>query len=434
MNGGSRQKLLGLLAVAGLSCAALAQNGSSQEHWVPTWATAPQQPFTFGPPPPPQNASGQAPAAPAPPAPQPMKGFQNQTLRMVVHTSIGGRRVRVQLSNAHGASPLAIGAAHIAIRDKDSAIVPASDRALSFGGRPSCTIPAGALIASDPVDLDVPKLGDLAISVYLPGDTGTPTLHMLGLHTTYISKAGAGDFTGQTILSDATTSQSWYWLSRVEVFAPADTAAIVAFGDSITDGATSTPDTNSSWPSFLAQRLQANARTANLAVVNEGISGNRILHDLVGTNALARFDRDVLSQPAVKWVVILEGINDIGFPSRPGGNAGEAITTDDLIVGLRQMIDRAHEHGIKVMGCTLTPFEGAIYYSESGETQRQAVNRWIRTSGAFDAVTDFEAATKDTADPKQIRPDFNIRDHLHPNDAGYKAMADAIDLSVFEKK
>jgi lysophospholipase L1-like esterase len=349
---------------------------------------------------------------------------------MVVRSSIGGRRVRVQLTNAHGNTPLVIGAAHIALRDKDSSIVPASDRALAFSGKPSCAIPAGAVVLSDPVDLDVPKLGDLAVSIYLPDETDQLTLHATGLHTTYISK---GDATGYSPMSGTTTSQSWYFLSRVEVLAPANVGTIVAFGDSITDGATSTPDTNSSWPSFLAQRLQANARTANLAVVNEGISGNRILHDLIGTNALARFDRDVLSQPGVRWVIILEGINDIGFPFRAGGSSADAVTPDDLIAGLRQMIERAHEHGIKVMGCTLTPFEGAAYYSEMGETQRQAVNRWIRTGGAFDAVTDFEAATRDAADPKQIRPEFNIRDHLHPNDAGYKAMADAIDIAVFEK-
>ena len=401
---------------------------------MPTWAAAPQQPFVLPPPPPPppQGTAGQAPAAPAP-AFQPNKGFQNQTVRMIVQTSIGGRRVRIQLSNAHGSTTLMVGAAHVASRDKDSTIIPASDRALTFGGRPSCAIPAGAVMVSDPVDLDVPKLADLAVSIYLPGETGQPTMHSVGLHTTYISKA-TGDFTGQAALTDTITSQSWYWLSRVEVLAPADAGAIVAFGDSITDGATSTLDTNRSWPSFLAARLQANPRTANLAVVNEGISGNRILHDLVGTNALARFDRDVLSQPGVKWVVILEGINDIGFQARPNPSPDDAVTADDLIAGLRQMIDRAHEHGIKVMGCTLTPFEGAAYYSENGETQRQAVNRWIRTGGAFDAVMDFDAATRDAADSKLIRADFNIRDHLHPNDAGYKAMADAIDLAVFTKK
>jgi len=417
-----------VVSAAALSFGAFAQNGSG-EHWVATWASAPQQPFVLPPPPPPAQANSSQ--AAAPPGPRPIQSFHNQTARMIVRTSLGGRRVRVQLSNAHGNMPLVVGAAHVALREKGSAIVAGSDRALTFSGKASITIPAGAPALSDPVDLDVPKLADLAVSIYLPEETSQLTMHSVGLHTTYVVP---GDSTGQASLPDTTTAQSWYFLSRVEVLAPAGTGAIVAFGDSITDGATSTPDTDRSWPSFFAARLQSNARTSNLAVVNEGISGNRILHDLIGTNALARFDRDVLSQPGVQWVIILEGINDIGFPFRLNANGADAVTADDLIVGLRQMIDRAHEHGIKVMGCTLTPFEGAAYYSEMGEVQRQAVNRWIRTGGAFDAVTDFEAATRDITDPKTIRPDFNIRDHLHPNDAGYKAMADAIDLSVFEKK
>ncbi|HTR38298.1 MAG TPA: SGNH/GDSL hydrolase family protein [Bryobacteraceae bacterium] len=421
-----------MAAVAVLTVAwnisAFAQSNSG-EHWVPTWAAAPQQPFVL--PPPPPRPPGQTTATAPPPAFRQITSFKNQTIRMIAHTSIGGRRLRVQLSNAYGTEPLVVGAAHVALRDKESAIMPASDRALKFGGEPSCTIPPGALMLSDPADLDVPKLGDVVVSVYVPNEAKQLTMHSVGLHTTYIVE---GDATGHTSLPDATTSQSWYWLAQVEVLAPTGDGAIVAFGDSITDGATSTPDTDRSWPSFLAARLQANRRTANLAVVNEGISGNRILHDLIGTNALARFDRDVLSQPAVKWVIILEGINDIGFPFRAGGSSADAVSADDLIAGLRQLIERAHEHGIKVMGCTLTPFEGAAYYSESGETERQAVNHWILTGGAFDAVTDFDAVTRDSANAKQIRPDFNIRDHLHPNDAGYKAMADAIDLAVFEKK
>ncbi|HUA19827.1 MAG TPA: SGNH/GDSL hydrolase family protein [Bryobacteraceae bacterium] len=415
---------------AALSVPSFAQDKSAG-HWVPTWAAAPQQPFTLGPPPPPRPA-GQTQTPPAaPPAFRQITSFHNQTIRMIVRTSLGGRRVRIELSNAYGKEPLVVGAAHVALRDKDSAILPASDRTLKFAGEPSCTIPPGALMLSDPVDLDVPKLADLVVSIYVPNEANQLTMHSVGLHTTYIVE---GDAAGHASLPDASTSQSWYFLSQVEVLAPANAGAIVAFGDSITDGATSTPDTDRSWPSFLAARLQENRRTSNLAVVNEGISGNRILHDLVGTNALARFDRDVLSQPAVRWVIILEGINDIGFPFRAGGSSADAVSADDLIAGLRQLIERAHEHGIKVMGCTLTPFEGAAYYSETGETERQAVNHWILTGGAFDAVTDFDAVERDSANAKQIRADFNIRDHLHPNDVGYKAMADAIDLAVFEKK
>jgi lysophospholipase L1-like esterase len=349
--------------------------------------------------------------------------FHNQTVRMIAHTSIGGRRVRIELSNAFGSTPLVIGAAHIALRDKESAIVPASDHALLFGGRPAAWIPPGATEISDAVNLDVPAASDLAVSVYIPETGAADTMHAVGLHTTYVSKEG--DATAQVALADSTTTQSYYWLTNIDVVAPPDAAAIVTFGDSITDGAVSTPNTDRSWPSFLARRLAASGG-ANIAVLNQGISGNRLLRDGAGVSALARFDRDVLAQPGVKWLTIMEGINDIGLSS-----TSDPVTSDDLIAALKQLIERAHEHGIKVIGCTLTPYEGAAYARESGEQTRMAVNQWIRSSGAFDAVVDFEAVTRDPEHPKQFRPGFNNGDHLHPNDAGYQAMADAIDLSIF---
>jgi lysophospholipase L1-like esterase len=350
---------------------------------------------------------------------------------MIAHTSIGGRRVRIELSNVFGSAPLGIGAAHIALRDTESGVVPASDRALLFGGRPAYWIPPGATVISDAVNLDVPAAGDLAVSIYIPDSASAETLHSVGLHTTYISKEG--DTTAAPTIADATTTQSYYFLTNVDVAAPPDAAAIVAFGDSITDGAVSTPNTDRSWPSFLARRLAAAGGT-NIAVLNQGISGNRLLRDGAGVNALARFDRDVLAQPGVKWLMILEGINDIGLGSRAGAASSDAVTSDDLIGALKQLIERAHEHGIKVIGGTLTPFEGAAYATESGETIRAAVNQWIRSSGAFDAVVDFDAATRDPEHPKQFRAGFNNGDHLHPNDAGYQAMADAIDLSIFGLK
>jgi lysophospholipase L1-like esterase len=350
---------------------------------------------------------------------------------MIVRTSIGGPRVRVELSNAYGTAPLMVGAAHIALRASGGAIASGSDRALTFGGKPSFSIPPGALALSDPVNLTVPKLGNLAISVYFPADTGPFTMHSTGLHTTYIL---AGDVTGVSVLGDVPTTRSWYFVSSVDVAAPADTGLIVAFGDSITDGATSTVDTDRSWPSLLAQRLLANPATANLAIVNQGISGNRVLREGTATNALARFDRDVLSQAGVRWVMLLEGINDIGNASRANFEGENNVTADDLIQGMKQLVERAHMRGIKVAGCTLTPYAGAAYYSEKGEEIRSAYNQWIRTGGAFDAVVDFDKATRDPANPKQIRADYNIMDHLHPNDAGYKAMADAVDLSIFASK
>jgi lysophospholipase L1-like esterase len=349
---------------------------------------------------------------------------------MIAHTTIAGRHVRIELSNVFGSAPLVIGAAHVALRDKESAIVPTSDRALSFGGRTSCWIPPGATEISDAVDLDLPAASDLAVSVYIPETSAADNMHAVGLHTTYIS---AGNATAQAMIADATTTQSYYWLTSIDVAAAPDAAAIVTFGDSITDGAVSTPNTDRSWPSFLARRLAASGG-ANIAVLNQGISGNRLLRDGAGISALARFDRDVLVQPGVKWLMILEGINDIGLGSRAGAPASDAVTSDDLIGALKQLIDRAHEHGIKVIGGTLTPYEGAAYASESGETVREAVNQWIRSAGAFDAVVDFEAATRDPEHPKQFRPGFNNGDHLHPNDAGYEAMANAIDLSMFGLK
>jgi lysophospholipase L1-like esterase len=424
----SRISILALIAFG--AAFVFAQAPAGGQHWAATWAASPQQPRALQPPRPPAAAAPAAGvavlgAAPAPP----VSSFSNQTLRMIVRTSIGGNRVRVHLSNDFGTAPLTIGAAHIALRDKESAIVQGSDRPLLFSGKPSCTIPAGAQMLSDPVDLNVPALGDVAISVYVPGETGPATQHATGLHTSYISKTG--DFTSASAFTEPATTQSWYLVAGIDVMASADAAAIVAFGDSITDGATSTPDTNRSWPSLLAERLQANPATKNLAIVNQGISGNRVLRDGAGVSALARFDRDVLSQAGVKWVVIMESINDIGIGFREGSAPIDSVTADDLIGGLRQMIARAHTHGIKVIGATLTPYQGAAYYTDKGEEVRMAINQWIRTGGEFDYVVDFDAATRDAANAKTFRADYNIRDHLHPNDAGYKAMADAIDLSWF---
>ena len=430
---------------------AFAQN--NQDHWVATWASAQQQGRGGGgargaAPPvaaqqggvavPPAGAGpsgavqtpSQASLAPAMPA---VVGFTNQTVRMVVRASLGGRRVRVQLSNAFGAAALDIGAAHVALRSKDSEIVPNTDRALLFNGQPAVRIPPGAVMISDPVDLTVPKLSEMAISLFVPGASGVPSGHAMALHTTYVSRSG--DATADTAMADATTSQLWYWVSSVDVLAPSKAAAIVAFGDSITDGATSTPNTNRSWPSLLAERLAANSSTANIAVVNQGISGNRVLADGSGVSALARFDRDVLSVSGVRWVMILEGINDISSASRGAGPGGAPATSgasaDTLVGAMRQMIERAHTHGIKVIGCTLTP---AGNVNDAGEAMRTALNQFIRTGGKFDAVVDFDVATRDPGDPRQFRAGYNTSDRLHPNDAGYKAMADAIDLKIFTAK
>ena len=422
------------------------------EYWVPTWATAQQlvriTPQGRGATPPTSPAAAPAatqpatPPAPSPapaqptPAPAPLPPLQtlsDQTIRMVVRTSIGGKRLRVRLSNAFNGAAVEIGAAHIALREKESAIVPTSDRTLTFAGQRSFKLGPGAVVTSDPVDLEVAPLTDLAVSLYLPGETGPPTTHATGLRPTYVS--ASGDQTASQTIPEPAVRMSYYWLAAVEVAAARDTPVIVAFGDSITDGSRSTPDTHNTWPAILATRLAADKATRHIAIVNQGIGGNRVLTDganFAGVSALARFDRDVLSQPGVKWVILLEGINDIGNGTTP--NSPNPVTAESLIWGLRQLIDRAHAHGIKVIGGTLTPYEGAAYYREEGEKIRQAVNTWIRTSGAYDGVVDFDAATRDPASPGKLRAEFDPGDHLHPNDAGYRARAEAVELRLFKSK
>jgi lysophospholipase L1-like esterase len=408
------------IALALICCA------QAQEHWVATWATA-QQAVRVAP----QIIVGGR-ALPTPVGiglqAAPGANFKNQTVRMIAHASIGGSRVRIELFNAVGGQAVNMGAAHIALRAKGSEIVAGSDRALTFHGQPGCTLRPGVSTVSDPVDLNIPKLADLAVSLYFPGETGPPTSHALGLHTAYISEVG--DFTEQASIANAATVASYYYLASIDVLAPAKSAAIVALGDSITDGSHSTVDADRAWPTVLAARLQANKATASFAVVNEGIGGNQVLKDGAGVSALARFDRDALGVPGVEWVMILESINDIGSMARADGT----LTAADLIGALDQMVERAHMHGIKVAGCTLTPYHGASYYSDAGEAIREAVNDWIRKGGAFDAVVDFEAAVRDPANPKEFRADLQTGDHLHPSDAGYAAMANAVDLGIFAGK
>jgi lysophospholipase L1-like esterase len=412
---------------------AFALTAAAQDRWVATWAASPQA-ASFNFPLPKQNTAPKA-EAPAPkpeaqdnqPSPFAMPpGVSNQTVRMIVRTSIGGSRTRVQLSNAYGTGPLTVGAARIALKTKGSAIISGSDKSLSFGGNSSVVIPPGAPAVSDPLEFPVPVNGDMVISLYIAGEPTAPTLHLTGLHTTYISKPG--DFTKAAEIANATTTQSWYWISEVDVVAPREAGAIVAFGDSITDGATSTPDTDRSWPSQLAQRLAANKATKHIAIVNHGISGNRVLADGAGVSALARFDRDVIATPGVQWLIVMEGINDIGISVM----MNQILSADDIIAGHKQLIERAHMRGIKAIGATLLPYGGASYYSEKGESIRQGVNQWIRTSKAYDAVVDFDAKLRDPQNPSQLNAVYYINDHLHPNDAGYKLMAETVDLSLFK--
>lgn len=408
------------------------QQGRAADRWVGTWATAVVERGATAPPPlvqAPPAPQGQAAAPPAAAPPPPILAFSNQTLRQIVRVSVGGSRVRVILSNTFGTAPLVVGAAQVAIRDKEAAIAPQSARALSFSGRPNATVPPGALIFSDPVSLAVPALAQLAIDIYLPGDTAAAkspfTVHAGAQQTNYVS--AAGNHAGAVSFPVMTTTPSWHFLSRVEVTAPSQPRAVVAFGDSITDGSRSTPDTDNRWPDHLAKRLKA--QNIAMGVLNTGIAGNRVLSSGAGVSALARFDRDVLTQTGVTHVVMLEGINDLGMArgdSRP--------TAADLIAGHRQVIARARAQGLKIIGGTLLPFEGTTfpgYFSPENDAVRNVFNEWIRTSNEYDAVIDFDALMRDPGQPARLLPKYASPDNLHPNDAGYEAMANAIDLSLF---
>ena len=362
---------------------------------------------------------GAAPAGP-PPAAR-LLTFTDQTLRLVVHTSHGGNRVRVRLSNEMGSAPLVIGAAHIGLRASGGVVAAGSDRTLRFNGARTVTIPAGARVVSDPVALTAPALADLAVSLFLPGASAAATLHPNAFQTGYVSLPG--DFTGSPSMPVKGTIGAWPFLTGVEV----DVAApvLVAFGDSITDGLKSTSNANRRWPDYLARRLQGLGAAAGRAgVVNRGISANQLLRTepgalLAGRAGLERYERDVLATPGVRAVIVLIGINDISYYS-----ASQASLAD----GYRQLIARGRARGIKVYGATLLPFEGSPYYTSTREAIRQSVNRWLRTGAAFDGVVDFDAAMRDPARPTRLLPAIDSGDHLHPNDLGYQRMANVVPL------
>ncbi len=389
---------------------------SASQKWVGTWATAPQLPIV---PPPP---------------------FDNQTLRQIVRISVGGAAVRVRLSNAKGSAPLTIDAASIGVQDAFEDVRPATLKALTFGGEPSITIPIGARVLSDPVRLRVRDEANLAISLYLEAPTPVETHHANAFQTSYFA---TGDVTGVADIDAFGTTQSWFFLTGVDVLTHRRTGAVATLGDSITDGFFSTPDANNRWPDVLARRLlDQRGKKHRLGVLNLGIGGNRILNDFTGfgTSASARLDRDVLTQTGVTHVILLEGINDIGIPNippeifpLPPEVLAQQVTAEEMIAGMKQIIARAHARGLKIFGGTILPYKGALYYTEAGETKRQAVNDWIRNGGAFDGVIDFDAAIRDPDDPQAMKAEYDSGDFLHPSDAGMEAMGQAVDLKLFGK-
>ena len=422
------------------------------QRWVGTWATSPQATNEIG--------------------------FDNQTLRMIVRTSIGGKKFRVRFSNAYGTVPLVIGAARIALRGPctleypgyrfqpgpppvqppppagtcatvaGSAIVPASDRVLTFGGSPSTRIFPGAVMVSDPVDLDVPPLTDLAVSFHLPNSFESKSGNLITRHgtakqTSYISAAGAGDLTAAPIMAGSTAlTSSWYFVNTVDVLASDRTGVIVALGDSITDANVSTQDMNYRWPYELARRLNARKGARQMGVLDHGTGGNRVtwspMAPPLGRNDSGqhRFDRDVIAAPGVTHVIVLLGVNDLRNSGPPPDDPATVVTADDMIDGYKQMILRAHSAGIKIYGGTLVPWWESIFTNDNWTLEKwrkhQAVNQWIRTSGAFDAVIDFDKCLADPSDARKMLPMYDSGDHLHPSDLGYVRMGQCIDLSLFK--
>lgn len=360
----------------------------------------------------------------------PPPGLNHATLRQYLLPTLGGSRIRIQLSNVFGQSPLVISSAHVALPGGPGAIDAASDRVFRFEGREAVTIQAGASILSDPLDLPITALRRLAVTLAIDQAPGDVTGHPGSRTTSYLS---AGDEAAAPALPGPATTEHWYFLTSLEVWNEGPATAVCALGDSITDGHASVTDADNRWPDDLARRLQAPSAPAFMAVLNAGIGGNRLLRNGLGPSALARFDRDVLAPPGVRCLIVLEGINDIGTSSGGRKQGTPHAAAGDIILALHQIVERAHAHGIRVLGGTITPFGGCtFYFTPQGEADRQTVNAWIRTPGRYDGVIDFDAAVRDPSDPVRLAAPYDSGDHLHPSPAGYEAMAKAIDLSKLD--
>ena len=406
------------LALAGCTTISAPEHGraaTQQSNWVASWTAAPHAPLAT-----------EGPFAAA--------SYDNVTLTQIVRVTEGGTRLRVTFSNRYGAQPLAIGAARIAQIDAAGNEVPGTGRVLTFGGEPGAVIPRGAPFVSDTVDVALPDLARMRVELYLPTATGPCTCHLTGVDELAVSPPG--NFVGKSF-EPASKAQHRAFLVAVEVDSPDALGTIVTYGDSITDGVGATPGANRRWPDVLAERLQAAGQ--EWAVANQAISGNRVLSPGMGESALARFDEDVLSLPNVKYMIVFEGVNDIGnrFGPQRGGPGGFSldqpqITVEEMIAGYKQLIARAHEKGIKVIGSPIGPYKGAAYWSEEGEAARRAINEWILNGGAFDATVRLDVAFADPANPAQMREGYHMGDHLHGSDAGLKAVGESIPLELFE--
>jgi len=413
--------LLAAPAARAADAAASSADSFAQRNWVSTWSSAPGDPG-------PNTIDGIF-------GNDHSRSFENQTIREIAHVSVGGKKVRIRLSNAFGAAPLRIGAARIALRRSGASIVAGTDRPLTFSGNVSIVVPVGAVAVSDAVDLTVPGASDVAVSIFLPGATEPATYRETTLQTSYVT--GTGNFTSAVDLPGAAPTTSSFYLSYIEVQTALPINTLVAFGDSITLGGGSTVDANRTWPEQLSARLNPFQALPRMAVINQGIGCGRLLFDFCGPSGAARFDRDALTATGANRVIIALGINDIMIPSilpifgHPEF-AVENVSAGDIITGLSQLVQRARAQGFKVFGATITPFGSSTIpglFTPENEAKRQAVNRWIRTGGAFDGVIDFEAAVRDPANPARTLPAYDS-DGVHLNDAGYEAMANAVNLGM----
>jgi lysophospholipase L1-like esterase len=423
-----RYVLSWILAFAVVLPGATRTENKSSQNWIATWSTANQDLSN------PEMAIVSN-------AYHDLTEFNNQTIREIIHTTIGGRAIRIRLDNTFGTRPVTFDAVFIGKQKQGGSLLPGSNRAITFNGAKAVTVPKGSEMLSDEIPLAVDAQQNLAISLYISKPTGPATVHRFAFQTNYVSDAG--NFAAEENTQHfSKTMGSWFFLKDIEVLAPKEAGgAIVALGDSITDGASSRNDAYDRWTDVLARRLNANHPPQTFSVLNAGIGGNRVLSTspCFGENAQARLNRDVFAHAGVRAIILFEGTNDIGQPETPvEPKFAECmpktrVSADDLIAGYKQIVAQAHAHHLKIFGATILPFQGFKGWTEKGEVVRRVVNRWILESNAFDGVIDFSSALADPANSARLAAQYDSGDHLHPNSAGHEALAQTIDLKMFSK-